>query len=159
MNATTISPRADDVPRGDDVSGLGQPPLGPAPPCRRLGVDLAARDRPQHTERLPAFGDRDRKDGVGRLVGEILADGEVAHERPSDASPLISDRSPQGRVAGLEGVENGADRDRLPDLDGDLGARPGEGSKVVRENDPDAISTTGGLLGARGAAHSAHGSV
>src|SRR5690348_1686485 len=104
--------------------------------CRRLASSDGAYDE----KRLGTGGDGVRKRCVGLLVREILAAGEKAQEGPAQLRDVIADGAAEHRVAGFEGVENGALRDLAGDLEFDFAANVREASQVRREYDANHAS-------------------
>src|SRR5579863_2776795 len=107
-------------------------PPAPPPPGGR-GAALAAGDGSNNQKRLGAFGHRLGQRGVRRLMGQVLLAGEEAQERPALEGDVIADRPPQHGIAGLEGVEHRALRDRALDLERHLARDLRQGAQVGRE--------------------------
>ena len=70
-------------------------------------------------------------------MGQVLLAGEEAHERAAALGGGVADGAAQRRVAGLEGVEHGALRNRTLDRELHLTLDPGQGLQVRGEHDAD----------------------
>jgi hypothetical protein len=64
-------------------------------------------------------------------VGQILLAGEEPYERSALLRDLIADRPAQHRIAGLEGVEDRALRDRPLDVEIDIPSEKEAAASVV----------------------------
>src|ERR1017187_6524876 len=75
--------------------------------------------------------------GVGRLMGQILLAGEEPHERPALFGDVIADGPAQGRVTGLERVEDRALRDLARNVELHFARDARQDAQMRREHDPD----------------------
>lgn len=83
----------------------------------------AAGDRAQDDQGLLAACHRGRQRSAGQLVGQILAAREEPHERAALEGDVAADGAAERGIPLLEGVEDGAERDRPLDLHAHLRLR------------------------------------
>jgi len=109
---------------------------------------LSAGDGADDQEGFFAGGDGGGERGVGRIVGEIFLAGEEAEEGATLLRDVVADGALQDRIAGFEGVEDGADRDGAFDFERDFAGDLGESAEVRWKDDlyrqrlpPEAQST------------------
>src|SRR5207253_355605 len=103
------------------------------PPLR----NLPPRQRPDDHKRLRARRHRAGQRGVRRLVGEILLAGEEPQERPAALRGVVADGAAQRRIPGLQGVEDGALRDRTFDRELHLAVDARQRPQMDRKRDAD----------------------
>src|ERR1022692_1951947 len=98
---------------------------------------LAAGNGPYDEKGLRARCDCGGQRGVGRLMGQILLAGEEPHERPALFGDVIADGPAQGRVTGLERVEDRALRDLARNVELHFARDARQDAQMRREHDPD----------------------
>src|SRR3954447_19666998 len=103
----------------------------------RVDAALAAGDGPDDQEGLGPRRDHVGERRVGRLERQVLLAGEEPQERASTEGDVVADRPAQHRIAGLEGVEDGALGRGAVDAQLHLADDPGQGPEVGREYDSD----------------------
>lgn len=101
------------------------------------GVGSAAGDGSDDEEGLRAASDGGGQRGVEGIVGKIPAAGVEAEHGAADAGMGDADGAAEGRVRGLEGIEDGGQGDRRRHLEGNLFAGAGEEAEGVRKDDTD----------------------
>jgi hypothetical protein len=115
---------------GDRVRGATAEAADPYRP-----VELSRPPCPDNQQRLFAPGRQLGQRRVGRLVGQILLAGKEPHERPASVCLVIANGAAQHRMAGLQGVQDGAQRDRGRDIQQHLAVDVGEAAQMGRELD------------------------
>ena len=98
---------------------------------------LASRDGSEDNERFFPAGDRFGHGSVWGLVGQILFAGEEAQEWTALQRAVIANGAAQHRVAGFEGVEDGALRNWGCDFELRIAGKMGQRSQVGREDNAD----------------------
>jgi len=101
------------------------------------GMVLTAGHRGHHPEHLGSGRNLLRQRIVGRLEGDVLPAGEEADEIPPLRSPVIADRPSEDRILGLQGVEHGALRRPLADVEAYFPVDARERAQVLRQDDAD----------------------
>src|SRR5882672_6830705 len=101
---------------------------------------LSSRDRSDDNKRLFSRRDRVGKRSLGRFVGQILLAGEEAQEGATLLRVVVADRAAQHGIAGLDRVENRAQRGSALDYDRDLAADMGQCSQMLGEYHSDHAS-------------------
>src|SRR5260370_31060080 len=79
---------------------------------------------------------------IRRLMGEILFASEAPQVRTALLCDVVADRSAQHRIAGLDRVEDQAQRGLALDRNLYVAANTCQGSQVLREHNSDHISLT-----------------
>jgi hypothetical protein len=98
--------------------------------CRH---DLTAGHGPDDQKRLGLTHHIVRQRSIRRFVRQILGAGEESQEWPALLRDMITDRSPQHRVGGLECVQDRALRNRSLNLHPHLAVDLGQRSKMCRQ--------------------------
>ena len=98
---------------------------------------LAAGDSADDQEGFSAGCDFFWERRVWRVVGEILLAGVEADEVAALAGGVVADGTAEHGVAGFQGVEDGAQRDRWGNVELHLAGDAGEGFQVVGDDDAD----------------------
>jgi hypothetical protein len=107
-----------------------------ADPKREL-LMLTAGNGPYDQQGFRAGGDGVGELGVGQVVGEVLFAGEEADERAALLGDVVADCAAEHGVAGLEGVEGGAQGGGAGDVKMHLAVDVGQDAQVLGEDDAD----------------------
>src|SRR6266536_2610609 len=130
----TMNPVPSAAP-ADHRRWLRQPPATGTPPA--AGTPLAARHGADDHEWLGSGRDRGRQRRIRRFVRQILLAGEETHERTALSCPMVADRAPQHRIAGLKLVENQPQCRLASNVELHFTADARQPSQVRREHHPD----------------------